>query len=130
VPMKKCKPEQIVAPLRQVDLESADGKADPQACKEAETAAQTYYRSRKEFGGLKLDQAGRRKDLEREDANGPLRDERISLATRWSLEIIACDPSSDVRIGEPPSSNSETLSQTPRGIPSSHTLDTKLSIRT
>jgi putative transposase len=79
MPMKKCKPEQIVALLRRVDVELADGKADPQACKEAEITAQAYYRSRKDFGGLKLDQAGRLKDLERKDANGPLCDVHRSL---------------------------------------------------
>jgi putative transposase len=40
----------------------------PQACKEAEITQQTYYRWRKEFGGLKLDQAKRMQELERENA--------------------------------------------------------------
>ena len=40
----------------------------PQACKEAEITQQTYYRWRKEYGGLKLDQAKRMKELERENA--------------------------------------------------------------
>ena len=40
----------------------------PQACKEVEITQQTYYRWRKEFGGLKLDQAKRMKELERENA--------------------------------------------------------------
>jgi hypothetical protein len=57
MPMKKYKPEQIVTLLRQVEVELANGKTTPQACKEAEITAQTYYRWRKEFGGLKLDQA-------------------------------------------------------------------------
>jgi hypothetical protein len=52
MPMKKYKPEQIVALLRQVEVGLAYGKATPQACKEAETTAQTYYRWRKGFGGL------------------------------------------------------------------------------
>ena len=68
MPMKKYKPEQIVTLLRQVEVELANGKTTPQACKEAEIAAQTYYRWRKEFGGLKLDQAKRLKELERENA--------------------------------------------------------------
>jgi putative transposase len=54
--------------LRQVEVELANGKSTPQACKEAEITAQTYYRWRKEFGGLKLDQAKRLKELERENA--------------------------------------------------------------
>jgi putative transposase len=68
MPMKKYKPEQIVTLLRQVEVEPANGKTTPQACKEAEITAQTYYRWRKEFGGLKLDQAKRLKELERENA--------------------------------------------------------------
>ena len=68
MPMKKHKPEQIVALLRQIEIEIANGKSTPQACKEAEITVQTYYRWRKEFGGLKLDQAKRMKELERENA--------------------------------------------------------------
>ena len=68
MPMKKHKPEQIVALLRQIEVEIANGKTTPQACKEAEITQQTYYRWRKEFGGLKLDQAKRLKELERENA--------------------------------------------------------------
>ena len=68
MPMKKYKREQIVTLLRQVEVELGNGKTTPQACKEAEITAQTYYRWRKEFGGLKLDQAKRLKELERENA--------------------------------------------------------------
>ena len=68
MPMKKYKPEQIVNLLRQIEVEIANGKTTPQACKEAEITQQTYYRWRKEYGGLKLDQAKRLKELERENA--------------------------------------------------------------
>ena len=68
MPMKRYKAEQIVTLLRQVEVEIANGKTTPQACKEAEITQQTYYRWRKEFGGLKLDQAKRMKELERENA--------------------------------------------------------------
>jgi putative transposase len=68
MPMRKYKPEQIVTLLRQVEVGIANGKTTPQACKEAEITAQTYYRWRKEYGGLKLDQAKRLKELERENA--------------------------------------------------------------
>ena len=67
MPIRKYKPEQIVTLLRQVEVGLANGKSTPQACKEAEITAQTYYRWRKEFGGLKLDQAKRLKELEREN---------------------------------------------------------------
>jgi putative transposase len=68
MPMKRYKQEQIVNLLRQIEVEIANGKTTPQACKEAEITQQTYYRWRKEFGGLKLDQAKRLKELERENA--------------------------------------------------------------
>ena len=67
MPIRKYKPEQIVTLLRQVEVGLANGKSTPQACKEAEITAQTYYRWRKEFGGLKLDKAKRLKELEREN---------------------------------------------------------------
>ena len=54
--------------LRQIEVEIANGKPTPQACKESEITQQTYYRWRKEYGGLKLDQAKRLKELERENA--------------------------------------------------------------
>jgi putative transposase len=68
MPMKRYKPEQIVNLLRQIEVEIANGKTTPQACKEVEITQQTYYRWRKEYGGLKLDQAKRLKELERENA--------------------------------------------------------------
>jgi hypothetical protein len=51
MPMKKYKPEQIVTLPRQGEVELANGKTTPQACKEAEITAHTSYRWRKEFGG-------------------------------------------------------------------------------
>ena len=45
----------------------ASGKATPLACKEAGITTQTYYRWRKEYGGLKMEQAKRMKQLEKED---------------------------------------------------------------
>jgi len=68
MPMKRYRPEQIVNLLRQIEVEIANGKTAPQACKEAEITVQTYYRWRKEYGGLKLDQAKRLKDLEKENS--------------------------------------------------------------
>ena len=80
MPIRKYKPEQIVTLLRQVEVGLANGKTTPQACKEAQITAQTYYRWRKEFGGLKLDQAKRLKELEKE--NGKLK----RLVAELSLE--------------------------------------------
>src|ERR1035438_967960 len=65
--IKRYKAEQIVTLLRQIEVAIANGKPTPQACKEAEITIQTYYRWRKEYGGLKLNQAKRMKELEREN---------------------------------------------------------------
>lgn len=80
MPMMRYKPEQIVTLLRQIEVAIANGKTTPQACKEAQITAQTYYRWRKEYGGLKLDQAKRLKELEKE--NGKLK----RLVAELSLE--------------------------------------------
>jgi putative transposase len=68
MPMMRYKPEQIVNLLRQIEVAVANGKSAPLACKEAGITAQTYYRWRKEYGGLKLDQAKRLKELEKENS--------------------------------------------------------------
>ena len=66
--IKKYKPEQIVTFLRQIEVQLVNGKSAPQACKEAEIHAQTYYRWRKEYGGLKQEQAKRLKELEKKNS--------------------------------------------------------------
>ena len=68
MPITRYKPEQIVTLLRQIEVAVANGKTTPLACKDAGVTAQTYYRWRKEFGGLKLDQAKRLKELEKENS--------------------------------------------------------------
>ena len=65
---KKNTPEQIVSLLRQVEVVVASEKTTAQACKEAAITEQTYYRWRKEYGGLQVDQARRLKELEQENA--------------------------------------------------------------
>ncbi len=52
--------------LRQIEVLISQGKAAPVACREAGISQQSYYRWRKEYGGLELYQAKRMKDLERE----------------------------------------------------------------
>ena len=65
---KKHTPEQIVSLLRQIEVAVANGKTTPIACREGGITEQTYYRWRKEFGGLQVDQARRLKELEQENA--------------------------------------------------------------
>jgi putative transposase len=59
---------EIVTVLRQVEMAIANGKTTPQACRESDITEQTYYRWRKEYGGIKLEQAKRLKELERENS--------------------------------------------------------------
>ena len=65
---KKHAAEQIVSLLRQIEVAVANGKTTPIACREGGITEQTYYRWRKEFGGLQVDQAKRLKELEQENA--------------------------------------------------------------
>ena len=65
---KRFSTEQIVAMLRQIEVQLATGKSLALACKEAGIAEQSYYRWRREYGTLKLEQAKRLKELERENA--------------------------------------------------------------
>ncbi len=65
---KNWSAEQIVAKLRQIEVQLAQGKSLALACKEAEISEQSYYRWRKAYGGIAVEQAKRLKDLERENA--------------------------------------------------------------
>jgi putative transposase len=65
---KKYQPEQVVNLLRQIEVAVANGKSTPLACKEAGVTEQSYYRWRKEYGGLQVDQARRLKELEQENS--------------------------------------------------------------
>jgi putative transposase len=65
---KKHTPEQVVNLLRQIEVAVAQGKTTALACKEAEITEQSYYRWRKGYGGLQVDQARRLKELESENS--------------------------------------------------------------
>ena len=56
---KKHQPEQVVNLLRQIEVAVANGKTTALACKETGIVEQTYFRWRKEYGGLQVDQAKR-----------------------------------------------------------------------
>jgi putative transposase len=79
---KKHTPEQIVSLLRQIEVAVANGRTTPVACRESGITEQTYYRWRKEYGGLQVDQARRLKELEQENAK-PKR-----LVSELSLEKL------------------------------------------
>ena len=67
MPSKKHKPEEIIGKLREVEIVLAQGASTAEACRRIGVSEQTYYRWRKEYGGLKTDQARRMKDLEKEN---------------------------------------------------------------
>ncbi len=68
---KRHTAEQIIAKLRQAELGLAKGQALAEVVRKLEISEQTYYRWRKEYGGLRVDQAKRLKELEKE--NGRLK---------------------------------------------------------
>ncbi len=65
---KRFTAEQIVIKLREAEVSQAQGKTVGQVCKQIGVTEQTYYRWRKEYGGLRMDQAKRLKSLEQENA--------------------------------------------------------------
>ena len=67
MPKKRFSAEQIVVLLRQIEVLMSQCKTAPIACREAGISQQSYYRWRKEYGGLELDQAKRMKELQREN---------------------------------------------------------------
>ena len=65
---KRRTPEQIIAKLRQVEVLTGQGKSVAEAVRAIGVTEPTYYRWRSEYGGLKLDQVKRLKQLEAENA--------------------------------------------------------------
>jgi putative transposase len=82
---KRNQPEQVVNLRRQIEVAVANGKTTAQACKEAEIVEQTYFRWRREYGGLQIDQAKRLKELEQE--NGKLK----RLVANLSLDNLVLE---------------------------------------
>jgi putative transposase len=64
----RMKVEQIIGKLREAELLISQGQTVQLACKKINITEQTYYRWRKEYGGLRTDQAKRFKELEQENA--------------------------------------------------------------
>ena len=65
---KRYSAEQIIRKLREAEVELARGLSTGAVCKKLGITTNTYYRWRKEYGGLKVDQAKRLKELDRENA--------------------------------------------------------------
>ena len=65
---KRFSAEEIVNKLREADVHLSKGQTVANTCKQIGVTEQTYYRWRREYGGMKVDQAKRLKELERENA--------------------------------------------------------------
>ena len=65
---KRFKPEEIIAKLREAEVLMAQGMTTAKAVRQLGVTEQTYYRWRKEYGGMQVSQAKRLKDLEKENA--------------------------------------------------------------
>jgi transposase-like protein len=68
MPRKRYTPEEIVSKLRQVEVMTAQGASIAEGAKSIGVTEVTYYRWRREFGGLKSDQVKRTRELEAENA--------------------------------------------------------------
>ena len=64
---KHYRPEQIILKLREAEVELSRGNTIGSICRKLEICEQTYYRWRKEYGGIKVEQAKRLKTLEKEN---------------------------------------------------------------
>ena len=65
---KQDKPEEIVMKLRQIEVLNSQGMSIAQAAREVGTTEQTYYRWRKQYGGMSRNQLKQLKDLEKENS--------------------------------------------------------------
>ena len=65
---KRHTAEQIIMKLREAEVLQAKGQSILEACRQLEVSEQTYYKWRKEYGGLQIDQAKRFKQLEQENS--------------------------------------------------------------
>jgi|TARA_Y100000310_G_scaffold28490_1_gene27128 transposase-like protein len=68
MPRKRYTPEQIISKLREAEVLLSQGQTVAHASKQLGVSEQTYYRWRKEYGGMRTSQVRRLKDLEKENA--------------------------------------------------------------
>ena len=68
MPKKANTPEQIINKLREAEIMLSQGSTIAVICKKIGVTNQTYYRWRKEYGGMRVDQARRLKELEQENS--------------------------------------------------------------
>ena len=107
---KRAKPEEFIAELREAEVRLSQGESVGIAAKSIGVIEQTYFRWRKEHGGLQVHQAKRLKDMEKQNAR--LR-KAISdlMLDKQILEEVIKDPKGSA------AKSTELLSQTPSGRP-------------
>jgi transposase-like protein len=67
MPRKRFAAEQIITHLREAEVLLSQGKSVGEVCRQLEVSENTYYRWRREYGGLEVDQVKRLKELEKEN---------------------------------------------------------------
>jgi len=68
MPKKTFKPEEIIGKLREAEVRLSQGASVAEVVRALQISEVTYYRWRKEYGGMRVDQAKRLKEVERENA--------------------------------------------------------------
>jgi transposase-like protein len=68
MPRKRYTPEQIINSLREAEVLMSQGSTAAEAARHLSITEQTYYRWRKEYGGMRINQAKRLKELDKENA--------------------------------------------------------------
>ena len=85
---KRYKPEQIVNLLREIEVMMANGKTLLEACRQAGISNKSYYRWRRIYGGLKVDQARKFKEIEAENARLKKLVAELSLREAMLKEVV------------------------------------------
>lgn len=84
----KIKPEEIIVILRQVEVMISQGKTFPMACRGSGVSEQTYYRWRKQYGGMQVPQAKELKNLQLENARLKKAIAELTLEKHYFMRII------------------------------------------
>ena len=107
---KRAKPEEIIAKLREAEVRLSQGESVGMVAKSIGVTEQTYYRWRKEYGGLQINQAKRLKDMEKENARLRKAISDLMLDKQILEEVIKAPKGSAAKSSKP-------LPQTPGGRP-------------
>ena len=81
---KRYTPEQIIRLLRGAEVSIAEGMTAAEAARKVGVSEQTYYRQRKEYGGMQVEQAKRLKTLEQEN----VRLKRLVAEKELDIQIL------------------------------------------